>query len=73
MDLNKAIELNPKLYLAYLSRGGVIAFADSHVEHHKWLDTRTIVAKSNDYHRHAEPSPGNADIVWLRARTSVRK
>jgi prepilin-type N-terminal cleavage/methylation domain-containing protein/prepilin-type processing-associated H-X9-DG protein len=55
------------------SQGGVVAFADGHVDYHKWRDPRTIAARSGDYHRHNEPSPGNQDIVWLRARTTVRK
>ena len=55
------------------SRGGVIAFSDAHVEHHRWRDQRTITAYSTDYHRHNEPSPGNKDLLWLRDRTTVKK
>ena len=53
--------------------GGVLAFADAHVERHRWRDQRTITAFSNDYHKHDEPSPNNEDIRWLRARTTVPK
>jgi prepilin-type N-terminal cleavage/methylation domain-containing protein/prepilin-type processing-associated H-X9-DG protein len=50
--------------------GGVVAFADGHVESHRWADPRTIQAFSQDYHRHDDPSPGNVDLAWLRARTT---
>jgi len=55
------------------NRGGVVAFADGHVEAHRWHDQRTIRAFSNDYHRHDDASPGNLDLAWLRARTSFPK
>ncbi|HWX20970.1 MAG TPA: prepilin-type N-terminal cleavage/methylation domain-containing protein [Candidatus Binatia bacterium] len=55
------------------NRGGVLAFADGHVERHRWMDQRTIRALSSDYHRHDEPSPGNPDLAWLRERTTVLK
>jgi len=55
------------------NRGGVIAFADGHVERHRWMDQRTITAFSPDYHHHTDPSPKNVDLAWLRERTSVRK
>ena len=55
------------------NRGGVVSFADGHVEYHRWRDQRTIAAFSRDYHLHNEPSAGNQDLVWLRQRTTVRK
>jgi len=55
------------------NRGGVIAFSDGHVEHHRWKDQRTITAYSSDYHRHNEPSMGNQDLVWIRDRTTIRR
>jgi prepilin-type N-terminal cleavage/methylation domain-containing protein len=55
------------------SMGGVISYSDGHVEWHRWLDRRTIEAYSSNYHIHDDPSPGNADIVWLRERTSTLK
>jgi prepilin-type N-terminal cleavage/methylation domain-containing protein/prepilin-type processing-associated H-X9-DG protein len=55
------------------SRGGVISFADGHVEHHRWRDQRTITAYSSDYHRHNEPSNGNQDLLWLRERTTIKR
>ena len=52
-------------------RGGVIAFADSHVEPHRWMDARTIAAASTSYHRHHETATGCEDLAWLRNRTTV--
>jgi prepilin-type N-terminal cleavage/methylation domain-containing protein/prepilin-type processing-associated H-X9-DG protein len=55
------------------NRGGVVSFADGHVDYHRWRDQRTITAASSDYHRHDDPSPNNADLIWLRQRTTVHK
>jgi prepilin-type N-terminal cleavage/methylation domain-containing protein/prepilin-type processing-associated H-X9-DG protein len=55
------------------NNGGVVAFADAHVEHHRWRDARTLRAYSADYHHHDDPSPGNADVAWLRDRTTLPK
>jgi prepilin-type N-terminal cleavage/methylation domain-containing protein/prepilin-type processing-associated H-X9-DG protein len=55
------------------NRGGVISFADAHVERHRWQDPRTVRAYSLDYHRHQDSSPGNTDLAWLRDRTTVHK
>ena len=55
------------------NRGGVLAFADAHVERRRWFDQRTITAFSSDYHHHDESSPRNVDLAWLRDRTSIRK
>ncbi|HEV2393321.1 MAG TPA: prepilin-type N-terminal cleavage/methylation domain-containing protein [Verrucomicrobiae bacterium] len=52
------------------NQGGVVSFADAHVEFHRWQDPRTIRAFSLDYHRHDEPSPKNPDLAWLRLRAS---
>jgi prepilin-type N-terminal cleavage/methylation domain-containing protein/prepilin-type processing-associated H-X9-DG protein len=54
------------------SKGGVVGFADGHVEYHKWRDQRTITAFSPDYHRHDDGSPNNQDLAWLRFYTTVR-
>ena len=54
-------------------QGGVISFADGHVDSHRWRDRRTIAAYSTDYHAHQDFSPNNQDILWLRDRTTVRK
>lgn len=53
------------------NRGGVIAFVDGHVEYHRWRDARTIRAASADYHHHDDSSPNNADLAWIRSRTTV--
>jgi len=55
------------------NRGGVVSFADGHVERHRWGDQRTLTAYSPDYHRHSDASPRNSDLVWLRDRTTVHK
>jgi hypothetical protein len=51
--------------------GAVVSFSDSHAEYHRWRDPRTLKAYSPDYHQHHDPSPGNADLLWLRQRTTV--
>jgi prepilin-type N-terminal cleavage/methylation domain-containing protein len=53
------------------SRGGVLSYADNHVEWHRWQDGRTIAAQSLNYHMHHELSTGNVDLQWLRDRTTV--
>jgi prepilin-type N-terminal cleavage/methylation domain-containing protein/prepilin-type processing-associated H-X9-DG protein len=53
------------------NRGGVVAYTDGHVEHHRWRDPRTVRAYSYDYHVHMDYSAANADLVWLRERTTV--
>ena len=63
-------------YPSSFHRGlGVLAFADSHVESHKWLDPRTRkgLGASVNHIPHHESSPGNRDLMWIRDRTSVRK
>ena len=53
--------------------GGVVSFADGHVEPHRWKDPRTVRAYSADYHQHHDDSPRNADITWLQQRATVHK
>ena len=56
------------------NRGGVMAFADGHVEYHKWMDARTFnPSPSTAWHNHDAASPGNADLAWLRDRTTRHK
>jgi prepilin-type processing-associated H-X9-DG protein len=55
------------------NRGGVVSFADGHTEYHRWRDDRTIKAYSANYHNHSDASPANADLAWIRDRTTVRK
>lgn len=53
---------------------GVVSFADSHVEAHKWLDPRTrkTVPPDQIIH-HTDASPNNQDLNWIRQRTTTRK
>ena len=55
------------------SRGTIISYSDSHVDWHRWLDARTLNPNSPNYHAHNDASPGNVDIAWMRARTTVLK
>jgi prepilin-type N-terminal cleavage/methylation domain-containing protein/prepilin-type processing-associated H-X9-DG protein len=55
----------------------VVSFADSHVESHKWIDRRTrpsLLGLGNGGHLpHNLSSPKNADLQWIRERTTSRK
>ena len=51
---------------SYHSRAGINAFGDGHAEAHRWTDARTRQPSLLDYHNHNDPSPGNADIVWMQ-------
>ncbi len=49
------------------------AFADSHVEIHKWTDPRTTnPAKTTDFHGHDIASPNNRDVAWLQQRATAK-
>jgi prepilin-type N-terminal cleavage/methylation domain-containing protein len=54
---------------------GVVSFADSHVESHKWLDPRTRkgLPTGRTYISHSDPSPNNQDLRWIGDRTTSRK
>ncbi|MCX6926805.1 MAG: prepilin-type N-terminal cleavage/methylation domain-containing protein [Verrucomicrobia bacterium] len=54
---------------------GVIAFADNHVQAHKWLDARTNqkLVGGAQHIPHGDPSPNNKDLNWIRERTTSRK
>jgi prepilin-type N-terminal cleavage/methylation domain-containing protein/prepilin-type processing-associated H-X9-DG protein len=58
---------------SYHNRSAVFAFADGHVETHRWTDARTYRPKTKRFHDHAEPSPNNLDIAWLQERTTVKR
>jgi prepilin-type N-terminal cleavage/methylation domain-containing protein/prepilin-type processing-associated H-X9-DG protein len=51
---------------------GVLAFADSHVEAHKWLDPRTMIGipPGGQYIPHTDSSPNNVDLKWIADRTT---
>jgi prepilin-type processing-associated H-X9-DG protein len=56
------------------NRGGVISFADGHVEAHRWHDPRTIrTAALGVKIGHDIRSPGNLDLAWIHERTSALK
>lgn len=62
-------------YPSFLHRGlGVVAFADNHIEAHKWLDPRTkkTVTGANYIH-HQDAVAGNKDFVWIVNRTTSKK
>jgi prepilin-type N-terminal cleavage/methylation domain-containing protein/prepilin-type processing-associated H-X9-DG protein len=54
---------------------GNFSFADGHAESHRWLDPRTCPpVKPGHYVWENDPSqPNNRDILWLQARTTVRR
>jgi prepilin-type N-terminal cleavage/methylation domain-containing protein/prepilin-type processing-associated H-X9-DG protein len=62
-------------YPSFLHNGaGVISFADSHVETHRWLDPRTRkVLPAGQIIGHNDYSPANQDLNWIRARTTTKK
>jgi len=87
MDVNPAsictpafgVDMSLQTFVHYpssLHRGlGVVSFADSHVESHKWLDARTRIGlpTGQQYIPHNESSPNNQDLRWIGERTTSRK
>lgn len=86
MDVNPAnlctpafgVSMDAEILIHYPSslhrRVGVVAFADSHVEAHRWVDSRTMkTAPPSGIIAHWDPSPNNRDLKWIRERTTVRK
>jgi prepilin-type N-terminal cleavage/methylation domain-containing protein len=60
-------------YPSSLHKGaGVVNFADGHLETRKWQDPRTVKPANSEILAHWDHSPGNADIAWLRERTTYR-
>jgi prepilin-type N-terminal cleavage/methylation domain-containing protein/prepilin-type processing-associated H-X9-DG protein len=56
------------------SGAGVVAFADNHVEGHKWKDPRTRkTVPAGQIIAHSDPSPNNQDLKWIRDRTTTKK
>jgi prepilin-type processing-associated H-X9-DG protein len=53
------------------NRGGVVSFADGHVEWHRWQDPRTLSPTSFDFHAHSDSSPNNPDIEWLKYHATI--
>ena len=54
-----------------MEQNGILGFADGHTEAHRWRDPRTIAAASPNFHGHDDPSPTNADMVWLRDHATI--
>ncbi len=52
---------------------GVLTFADGHVQTHRWTDPRTMPPVTGGILAHWEASPGNADLGWIRERTTYRQ
>lgn len=56
------------------NRRGVLAFADGHVEVHRWLDPRTMPKLiTGTYIGHSDNAIGNADLAWIVERTTSKK
>jgi prepilin-type N-terminal cleavage/methylation domain-containing protein/prepilin-type processing-associated H-X9-DG protein len=87
MDVNPAsictpgfgVDMTAETFIHYPSdmhrSRGVVAFADGHLETHKWLDPRTTIGlpPGDEYIPHDVPSPNNQDLVWITQRTSSRE
>ena len=87
MDVNPAsictpafgVDMSLSTFIHYpsdLHRGrGVIGFADSHVEAHKWLDGRTRIGipPGSNYIPHNNSSPNNQDLLWITKHASTPK
>lgn len=73
------IDMNRDIIIHYPSvlhnKAGVLSFADSHVESHKWLDPRTgkTLPTGAAYIAHTDTSPNNQDLKWLRDRATSKK
>ena len=86
MDVNPAsictpgfgVDMSAETFIHFPSylhrRRGVVSFADSHVESHKWLDPRTMVSApaGDQFIPHGVFSPNNQDLVWITQRTTSR-
>jgi prepilin-type processing-associated H-X9-DG protein len=54
------------------NRAGGLSFADGHAEVHKWVDARTIKPVTMKLMTLVVPSAGNADMMYMSERASVR-
>jgi prepilin-type processing-associated H-X9-DG protein len=54
-------------------RQGTVAFADGHVEIHRWAEDRTVTEASLPWNPNHWTLwvPGNRDLGWLQERASV--
>jgi len=71
MNLQRVIHYPSTLH----HKMGVIAFSDSHVESHKWLDPRTArrLPGPLQYIGHDDAVGNNQDIRWIVERTTSKK
>lgn len=73
------VDMSQQYWIHYPSdlhrQRGVLAFADGHVEVHRWLDARTMLhlAGGQAYIPHGIASPNNADLNWITERTTSKK
>jgi hypothetical protein len=51
---------------------GILIFADGHSESHAWTDPRTMPAVNGSILGHWNSSPDNADLGWIRERTTYK-
>jgi len=86
MDVNPAsictpafrVDMSLQTFIHYPSsfhRGlGVVAFANSHVEAHKWMDARTKIGlpAGAQYIPHNISSANNQDLKWIGDRTTSK-
>jgi prepilin-type N-terminal cleavage/methylation domain-containing protein/prepilin-type processing-associated H-X9-DG protein len=86
MDVNPAsictpgfgVDMASEVFIHYpsdLHRGrGVVSFADTHVETHKWEDPRTTIGvpHGQEFIPHDTASPNNKDLVWIAQHTSSK-
>ncbi len=54
---------------------GIVVFADSHAEAHRWEDPRTMIGvpAGSGFIPHGLASPGNVDLLWIQQHATVRK
>jgi prepilin-type processing-associated H-X9-DG protein len=57
------------------NRGGVVSFADGHIERHRWLDKRTMETLPGEslFQLAGRPSSSNKDLRWIQARATGPK
>ena len=72
------VDLDQDIFFHYPSclhgGAGVVAFADSHVETHKWRDRRSNkTVPEGQIISHSDTSPNNEDLNWIRMRTTTKK
>ena len=74
-----AVDMSLQTWIHYPSdlhrQRGVLAFADGHVEPHRWLDARTMLHLEGGeaYIPHGISSPNNPDLNWIAERTTSKK